>query len=193
MLLFTNRPGRRHAASAAGRSLGFSLIELMVTVVVLAVVLAIAYPSFTGLINSNRLTGNANEMVAAIQLARSEAVTRNASVVLCRSDDATTCATGAAWNGWITLLQSGGAPLRVSAVQAPVQVAASANITGNNDRIVFRPDGMARDNAGALLAGRFGVCIPTTRPADNQRFVNISGGSRVSVASGNGAGLCPAP
>jgi type IV fimbrial biogenesis protein FimT len=193
MLLFANRPGRRHAASAPGGALGFSLIELMVTVVVLAVVLAIAYPSFTGLINSNRLTGNANEMVAAIQLARSEAVTRNASVVLCRSDDATTCATGATWNGWITLVQSGGAPLRVSTVQTPVQIAASANIIGNNDQIVFRPDGMARDSTGALLAARFGVCIPTTRPAENQRFVNISGGSRVSVASGNGAGLCPAP
>lgn len=193
MLLFADRTGRRHAASTAVGSLGFSLIELMVTVAVLAVVLAVAYPSFTGLINSNRLTGNANEMVAAIQLARSEAVTRNVSVVLCRSDDATTCATGAAWNGWITLLQSGGAPLRVSTVQAPVQVAASANIAGNNDQIVFRPDGKARDSTGALLAGRFGVCIPTTRPADNQRFVNISGGSRVSVDSGNGAGLCPAP
>ncbi|WP_414397408.1 Tfp pilus assembly protein FimT/FimU [Xanthomonas campestris] len=46
----------------------------MVTVAVLAIVLAVAVPAFGTLIRSSRLTSNANEVVAALQLARSEAV-----------------------------------------------------------------------------------------------------------------------
>ncbi|MBF6941294.1 prepilin-type N-terminal cleavage/methylation domain-containing protein, partial [Acinetobacter baumannii] len=46
---------------------GFTLIELMVTVAVLAIVLAVAVPAFGTLIRSSRLTSNANEVVAALQ------------------------------------------------------------------------------------------------------------------------------
>ncbi|MEB1220701.1 Tfp pilus assembly protein FimT/FimU [Xanthomonas campestris pv. campestris] len=73
---------------------GFTLIELMVTVAVLAIVLAVAVPAFGTLIRSSRLTSNANEVVAALQLARSEAVRQNSLVAVCRSDNGSTCATG---------------------------------------------------------------------------------------------------
>lgn len=184
---------RRSLGLVRAGEAGFTLIELMVTVAVLAILLAIAFPSFTALVNSNRLTGNANALVAALQHARSEAVSRNASIVVCRSVNGTTCATGAQWNGWITIVETGGAVLRVNTVKAPVVVSASSNISGNNDRVVFRPDGMARASGGALLNARLAVCIATTRPAENQRFVNIGTGSRISVSRANGAGACAAP
>ncbi len=46
--------------------LGFSLIEMMVTIIVLAIVMAIAFPNFTALINSNRLSAAANELSASL-------------------------------------------------------------------------------------------------------------------------------
>jgi type IV fimbrial biogenesis protein FimT len=172
------------------------MVELMVTVAVLAVVMAIAFPSFTALVNGNRLTGNANELLAALQTARSEAVTRNTTVVLCRSNNSTSCATGATWNGWITQVVASGAVLRVNTVKAPLLVSAGPGISGNTDRVVFRSDGFARDATGVLLDADFAVCIPTDRPVNNQRLVSIDGGSRISVVNNvnyNGAGLCPAP
>jgi len=65
---------------------GFTLIELMVTLTVMAIILAIAAPSFSALLASNRLTTQTNELVGALNLARSEAVRRSQPVTL-RSDD----------------------------------------------------------------------------------------------------------
>ena len=183
------------APSRAKEIAGFSLIELMVTLAVLAILVAIATPSFTAIINSNRLTGNANELLASLQLARSDAVTRNTSVRLCRSVDSATCvtATNATWAGWITVVEATGVVLRVNTVKVPIQVSASPAISDNTDRIVFRPDGKARDAAGALLLAQMAVCIPTGTPAENQRLVSVVSGSRVSIDRANGAGACAAP
>ncbi len=58
------------------KSSGFTLIELLVTIAVLAIILAFAAPSFVNLIENNRVTTQANTLLAAMNLARSEAVKR---------------------------------------------------------------------------------------------------------------------
>ena len=64
----------RPLAPAAVR--GFTLVELMVTVSVIAILAAVAVPGMTALINNSRLNGQSEEMAATLQLARSEAVRR---------------------------------------------------------------------------------------------------------------------
>jgi type IV fimbrial biogenesis protein FimT len=59
---------------------GFTLIELMVTLVVVAVLLAIGVPSMSKLIASNRISTQTNEFVGALSLARAEAVRRSEGV-----------------------------------------------------------------------------------------------------------------
>lgn len=172
---------------------GFSLIELMVTVVVLAVALSIAFPSYTYLINSNRLTSASNEMVASLQLARSEAIRLNRNVAVCRSDNGTSCATGGTWNQWITIVVTGSTVLRTSTVGTNVQMRVSTAVSGNNDRLVFSPDGFARSSTGTLLNAGFSPCIVTTRPSENLRVVYISGGSRIGSTSATGNNACPVP
>lgn len=66
---------------------GFTLIELLITVVVLAVLMALAAPSFARLIASNRMATQTNEFIAGLHLARIEAVRRGHPVTL-RGDDA---------------------------------------------------------------------------------------------------------
>jgi len=85
---------------------GFTLIELMVTILVLGILLGVAVPSFREAALGSRLTGYANNLVASAQLARSEAIKRNAAVTLCASKNGTTCGVdaGSGWEaGWIVL------------------------------------------------------------------------------------------
>jgi type IV fimbrial biogenesis protein FimT len=65
-----------------GRNGGFTLIELMVIVVVLAVTLSLAVPAVQEMLKNNRVTGQTNEMLALISFARNEAIRRNDSVTV---------------------------------------------------------------------------------------------------------------
>lgn len=165
---------------------GFTLTEVMVTVAVLAVIMAIAIPSMTVVVNNNRLTAQSNELVAALQHARSEAVKFNAPVSVCKSTDGATCSTAAGtWAGWITVVDATGEVLRSRVLDGPVQM------TSDFDAVTFRGDGLARAAAGGLLTADAVACLPTEKPVDNQRVVSIRSGSRISTESRSGAGACP--
>ena len=58
-------------------SRGFTLVELMITIAVLAIGSALAYPSFSGVMRSNRVATSTNGLLAAFNLARSEAIRTN--------------------------------------------------------------------------------------------------------------------
>ena len=59
---------------------GFTLVELLVVIALVAIILALAAPSFTGTLARKRLEGVASELATDIQYARSEAAQRNAAV-----------------------------------------------------------------------------------------------------------------
>jgi len=83
-----------------GRIRGFTLIELMVTLAVFAIVAGLAIPSFTQMIRDNRSVALADNLLSAAQYARAQAVTVKGAVSLCASADGATC--GADWTeGWI--------------------------------------------------------------------------------------------
>ncbi len=81
---FDTGTGRRHA--------GFTLLELLIAIVVLAVVAATAIPSLAAFLDARRLDGAATQLAADIQLARREAAARNRTVrVSLRNAGAATC------------------------------------------------------------------------------------------------------
>ncbi|WP_363797871.1 GspH/FimT family pseudopilin [Lysobacter firmicutimachus] len=76
------------------RAAGFTLIELMVTIGIAAILLALALPSFTESIRSNRVSTATNQLLATINLARTEALRSKSSGRICPSTDGTGCAAG---------------------------------------------------------------------------------------------------
>ena len=67
-------------------SAGFTFMELIITIAVLAILLAIAVPSLRAVLQNNRITAQINELQTAMQFARSEALKRAAPVSVCASD-----------------------------------------------------------------------------------------------------------
>ncbi|MGD8595375.1 MAG: GspH/FimT family pseudopilin [Gammaproteobacteria bacterium] len=80
---------------------GFTLIELMVTIALAAIILTQAVPSFNALVQNNRLISQKNEFISTLNLARSEALKRGTRVTVCASTDQTTCDTNDWAQGWI--------------------------------------------------------------------------------------------
>lgn len=95
---------RRAAARAAA---GFSLIELLIGVALLAVLAAAGLPEFSRFVRDVKLSGVSSDLRADLQFARSESIRRNARVLVCpRSTSASlicaTTVTAATWaNGWL--------------------------------------------------------------------------------------------
>lgn len=174
---------------------GFTLIELIVTLAVLAVVMAIAAPSFTYVRNNARLSGATNEVIASLQLARMDAIRLNGRVTVCRSADGTKCESGDVWARWITLADTNrdGVAEVVRVAEAPVSIELRASPNAADSKVEFRADGLARKSDGTLLKAAFGVCMPVDKPADNQRTITIASGSRVSTKSENTSAKCVRP
>ena len=98
------------------RQTGFTIIELMITLLVLSILLAAAVPSFREFTRNSRVIAAQNDLVTAMSIARSEAVKQSADVILCPIDNPAvpTCITGTNWaNGWMVQTLGSATPLQV--------------------------------------------------------------------------------
>ena len=83
---------------------GFTLVELLITIVVVTILLAAGVPAFQSFIKNNRVTAQTNGLISAIQLARSEALKRGANSGV-RQNDQARCTGKDTWtDGWICFL-----------------------------------------------------------------------------------------
>lgn len=152
------------------RAHGFTLIELMITLLLAAIIMSLAVPGFRDLVQNNRAATQSNELVAALALARSEAVKRGVNVMLCPSSDQATC-TGGDWqDGWIVVLEN---PPGANPLRAWPRLAGGATLTGPAD-VRFRPLG------DVAAPGVFDYEIPGCTGDQGRRiFVNAAGQARV--------------
>ena len=127
------------------RSLGLTLPELLVTLSVASILTFTSLNLLPVLIHSNRMTGEVNRFVTALQLARSEAVKQGRRMVLCPQTGRRACGQAADWkNGWLLFPSEdrdwqAGEPL----ILATPPLAEFINMRSGNQRkrIVYQPDG----------------------------------------------------
>lgn len=146
-------------------SRGFTLIELMVTVSISAILVGIGVPMMTGVIERNAVAGHANSFMGSVNLARSESIKRGIPVVVCRSDapEAATpvCATsGTEWSsGWIVFAdRNNNGQMDSASTNSDVLLRVQGAVTDSGGisqntftNLVFRPTGLMSAGASTII------------------------------------------
>lgn len=184
---------------------GFTLLELMITLVVSAVLAAIAVPSFDSLLKSNARTASLGSINGDIRFSRSEAVAKAKTVVMCSSADGFTCSDSEVWDtGWIIfndvnsngspdygtgtcdiaedcLYKSQGALSGGVTLRGAVSMTAGV-VTDDGSKVIFGELGeLSSGTSGLSLCGADADALNDT---DKSRTINISASGSIFVTMG---------
>lgn len=147
----------RFSRRIRARISGFTLLELMITVAVAAILGSMALPHLGEFIDRSRTRGSASELEAALYYARAEAIARSGDVSVCAKESAaaSVCAApgdGTAWiNGWLVMDVANGIKLRSSSSALPPEIKIHG---GSRGSIVFTRTGLTGvDSTGATSNG----------------------------------------
>lgn len=166
---------------------GFTLIEVMVTMVVAVILIMIGGPNISLLVKNNRMSALQGDLISAFALARSTAVTRGNSATICASNPASTqCKRGSQariWNnGWLIFndIDNDGLVDRgeeVLAVKNDMPQEAVLSLSASRRRVSFDSEGSAFG-----FSSQFVFCDSRGDSDKTGLILSNSGRSRVAEA-----------
>lgn len=178
------------------RQRGFTLIELMVVLALVAILASMAAPSFRTLLAKRTVEAAAGAMLADLRFTRSESVKRAARVTLCQSSDGASCVGNAgAWtDGWIVFidedgdsaLDAGDEVIRVQQRLPSMGSIASTNPASDRKNLTYQPTGWSRSANRTFIFKPAGSVAGST-----QRILCISNQGRPGLKA-LGATSCAA-
>ena len=148
---------------------GFTLLELVVTLAVAAILVGLAVPSLDDATLAGKLSASANDLVAGVAMGRSEAIKRNAVTSMCVSSNGSSCGSGAWDQGWIVV--SGSTVIQKHSA-APTGFKATSTVT----KIDFQPTGVGNTQASIT------VCRSAPNAGAQERVVSVSATGRAYVS-----------
>lgn len=177
------------------RQLGLTLVELMVAMAVMVILAAFGVPSFQNHLKDNRRITHINEMVSAMNLARSEATKGGSRVAFCASTDGANCSGGNFDSGWIVFTNDDAdTPPAVDSGETIMRTNSGTTGVGTS----LRATGSLASGMNFLASGRpdgFGdITYCDDRGAEYARSVvlNMVGVIKASGKHGDGSDLtCP--
>jgi type IV fimbrial biogenesis protein FimT len=159
---------------------GLTLIELLITIAVAAILVGLAAPNFREMIQANRMASHANEMVSSLNLARSEAIKRSVQVRMSATTPGATNEWGKGWTVWVDL--DGDGVIDDAAGDEEVQRKIDSfsgdlvfDSVANKSEYTFRPDGSFGSSEDVRLCDG-------SQTGEKGRAINISPSGRVSVS-----------
>jgi len=154
---------------------GFTLIELMVTLSIVAIIGLVAVPSYQSSIANNRVSAEVDRVAMDFSFARSEAVKRGVNVAVC---PAAGCVTSSNWDqGWVVFVDADG---DLSGINTATNIIKQENAFKGGDTLV--PDsslgaGISFDRSGYTKASGKLILEESTKTTSLRRCVSFSTGS----------------
>ncbi len=165
------------------RNRGFTLTELLISLAISGVLLAIALPSLGSVMSSQRLNTASADFFSALLLARSEAIKRGANVTVCKSSDGVVCAPNGGWDqGWLVFADADENGLRGTTETTILRAAAldgKVRLTGNlnvSRYITFTAAGATQLTSGAFQAGTLTFCRESEAPGPARQIILSAAG-----------------
>lgn len=161
---------------------GFTLLELMVTVAVLAILAGIAYPGFQATLRSNRVAAANNEVVGLVNLARSEAIRSGRGGGLCGSSDGAAC--DGTWSSGMLAFADTDADGTQGATEIAlrfVTLGPRLQVAGPPDEIAFDGRGRRRASSNQQITLRPETC---SRNAPQRRVLTVNASGQVRSLKG---------
>lgn len=162
---------------------GFTLIELMVGMAIVALMIGLAAPSYRYSINSSRVASDRDSLLSALQLARAEAIRRGLSVTVCSSNTAGTACSGSNnWKtGWLVFVDSNNnasydSGEKLVRQQSALTSANAVSADNNTSAVRFNREGIASGLANDPVTVTF---TPPTNSSTQKRCLLISVAGRV--------------
>lgn len=172
------------------RARGFTLIELMITLAIAAILATLGAPSFSEFIISNRITAQTNDLINGLNLARSEAVRRGQPVCI-KSNSATANDWTEGWQIYSdpnanrtsggTVCSTTGATI----IQSHDQLTGDATLTSSanfSSYIRFNALGVATNSSDVGISGSFSLCRKDSNSAKS-KLINISTTGLIRLSS----------
>jgi type IV fimbrial biogenesis protein FimT len=181
------QPLSHHGTPASVARRGFTLVELMMTLVVLSILVALAVPAYRSFLQNDQQWVLQSELVLALNAARSEAIKQDSAlgVQVCASVSGTAC-DGANWaQGWIVLNPSAPANLQVSQSVGAVPVNTTLTEANNNLSVTFQSNGSVNTQVA------FKLC--DARGAAQARYLQVNAMGRVVASQNVGYDLSTPP
>jgi type IV fimbrial biogenesis protein FimT len=158
-------------------SRGFGLIELVIVIAIVAILTALALPGYQRTIQLNRVVTDTNDLLAAMNLARNEAIARGRPVTVCASANGTTC--GGSWSGGYMVFTDfdpigsvdAGVGDTILRVVGAVSTRDSVTASDNSGYVNFTRTGTARFPGAETTEVTF---LVSTDPCDNNHVRTIS-------------------
>ncbi len=168
---------------------GFSVVELMVTLAIASILLAVGVPSYNDFIKNGRLTAGNNELVTDLNLARSEAVKRGQRVTVCKSDNQTSCTNSNGWErGWIVFTDQDSNASYSSGTETLIRVhgAMDSSITAVgtasiSNYVSYVSSGRSLQTGGGLQTGGIKICDDRTGAFGKNLNMSTTGRLRTSA------------